>query len=77
MGPATGISRPVTLCGPKHDLDPSPCVAVDDVTLDNPFAYLDKGGAFHFRDNVTLPEIVALAPSEYFVLPVKSAAAPP
>jgi hypothetical protein len=59
------------LCEHKRDLDPSPCIAASDVTLDNPFAYLDKGGAFHFRDNVALAEIVALAPNSHFLLPVR------
>ncbi|HJX62863.1 MAG TPA: hypothetical protein VJ860_02810, partial [Polyangia bacterium] len=55
------ISRPVSLCGHKRDLDPSPCIAVEDVTLDNPVAYRDREGDFHFKDHVGLSEVVALA----------------
>jgi hypothetical protein len=65
------ISRPVSLCERKRDLDPSPCIAVSDVTLDNPFAYLDKGGAFHFRDNVGMGDVVALSSNSNFLLPVR------
>ena len=65
------FSRPVSLCERKRDLDPSPCIAVSDVTLDNPFAYLDKGGAFHFRENVGMAEVVALSPNSNFLLPVR------
>src|SRR5581483_10145657 len=35
-----GISRPVGLCAPPKELDPSPCIAPHDVTLENPTAYL-------------------------------------
>jgi hypothetical protein len=65
------ISRPVSLCERKRDLDPSPCIAVSDVTLDNPFAYLDKGGAFHFRDNVGMGDVIALSSNSNFLLPVR------
>ena len=65
------ISRPVSLCEHKRDLDPSPCIAPADVAIDNPFAYLDKGGAFHFRDNVRLGEVIPLAKNRNFLLPVR------
>jgi hypothetical protein len=66
-----GVSRPVTLCAPPRALDPSPCVASHEVTLDNPAAYLDKGGAFHFVDHVAMRDAVALAQmGDRFVLPV-------
>lgn len=66
-----GISRPVTLCGPRTALDPSPCIAVDDVTLDNPLVYLDADSAFHFVDQIPLRDAVALARQrERFRLPV-------
>ena len=67
------ISRPVSVCGHKADLDPSPCIAIADLSLDNPFAYLDRGGAFHFRDNVGTAEILSLARSAKFELPVDHA----
>jgi hypothetical protein len=70
---ATGVSRPITLCAPSKELDPSPCVSVHDVTLDNPAAYLDKGGAFHFVEHITMNDALDLAQRmtrERFVLPV-------
>jgi hypothetical protein len=68
---AQGLSRPVTLCAPVEELDPSPCVAVQDVTLDNPVAYLDKDGAFHFVDSLPMHDAVNLAQMrEKFLLPV-------
>ena len=51
------ISHPVTLCTSKRELDPTPCLAIASVSLDNPFTYLDKGGRFH-RDNVAEQEVV-------------------
>jgi len=65
------MSRPVSLCGHKRDLDPSPCIAVEDVTVDNPVAYRDREGDFHFKDHVDLSEVMALAKNKNFVLPVR------
>jgi len=65
------IARPVSVCEHKRDLDPSPCIAVEDVSVDNPVAYRDSGGDFHFKDNLGLGEIVALAKNNKFVLPVR------
>jgi hypothetical protein len=68
---AQGISRPVTLCSSPRKLDPSPCLDVHDVTLANPMAYLDKGGAFHFVDHVAMRDAVNLAQmGNRFVLPL-------
>ena len=64
------ISHPVTLCGSKRALDPTPCIAISSVSLDSPFTYLDNGGLFHFRDNVREKEIVPLAARDAFALPV-------
>ena len=64
------ISHPVTLCAPKRALDPTPCIATSSVSLDNPFAYLDKSGLFHFRDNVGENEVIPLAARDAFALPV-------
>src|SRR5262249_12586642 len=65
------ISRPVTLCSSKRALDPTPCIAISSVSLDSPFTYLDKGGLFHFRDNVREREVLPLAARDSFPLPVK------
>src|SRR5213078_4323486 len=56
---------------PPRMLDPSPCVAAEDVTIDNPLAYLDRGGAFHFVDRITARATLALARAGHaFTLPV-------
>jgi hypothetical protein len=66
-----GISRPVTLCGPPKELDPSPCVVATDVKLNNPVAYLDKDGTFHFAEHVTQRDAINLAQKgDRFLLPV-------
>jgi hypothetical protein len=66
-----GISRAVTLCGEAKELDPTPCIAARDLKLDNPMAYLDKGGAFHFADTVSMKEAVELTKMRgRFSLPV-------
>ena len=69
------VSRPVTLCKPRA-LDPTPCFDVSAVTLDNPFAYLDRGGAFHFRDDVAEDDAIRLAASPDFTLPVRLGGVP-
>ncbi|HRI48611.1 MAG TPA: hypothetical protein PLW65_00400, partial [Pseudomonadota bacterium] len=56
-----GISRPVTLCAPRAALDPSPCIAVEDVKLENPVAYLDQDSAFHFVEVLPMRDAVNLA----------------
>lgn len=66
-----GVSRPITLCQPPRVLDPSPCVAAEDVTIDNPLAYLDRGGVFRFVDRIGAQATLALArASETFPLPI-------
>jgi hypothetical protein len=66
-----GISLPITLCRPPERLDPTPCIAPADVKLENAAAYLDAGGSFHFVDQLTMREAVALAQEESgLVLPV-------
>jgi hypothetical protein len=67
-----GVSRPVTLCGGKRSFDPSPCIQPSDVHIDNPYAYLDKHGAFRFVDHITMTQAVSLAASrDKFVLPIR------
>ena len=72
-----GISRPVTLCGPAKDVDPTPCVAAEEVKLDNPMAYLDQDGAFHFVEHVAMRDAVVLTQGGgNFLLPVSVARHP-
>lgn len=67
----SGISEPVTLCGPRKELDPSPCVEPKDVTLGNPVAYLDRGGIFRFVESMPMHEAVGLTVMhDRFELPV-------
>jgi len=56
-----GVSRPVTICRPPGRLDPSPCISGDEVKLESPLAYLDRGGAFHFVDQVSAADAAGLA----------------
>ncbi len=68
---AKDISRPITLCSAPRDLDPSPCVSVDDAKLENPVAYLDKGSAFHFVDQLAMRDAIALSSGkDKFEMPV-------
>jgi hypothetical protein len=55
------LSRPVTLCRSPRTLDPSPCIGGDDVKIDSPLAYLDRGDAFHFVDHIGAADAAALA----------------
>src|SRR5678816_3157207 len=66
-----GLSHPITLCGARESLDPTPCLAPHDVRIDNPLAYLDDDGAFHFVEQVQMATAVELAQKrDRFVLPV-------
>jgi hypothetical protein len=56
-----GVSRPITLCRSPGILDPSPCIGGDDVKIESPLAYLDRGGAFHFVDHVSEWDAAGLA----------------
>jgi len=66
-----GWSRPVTLCQAPRLIDPTPCVDATDVRIENPLAYLDRGGAFRFVDQITSRDAVSLAGAgRHFMLPV-------
>jgi hypothetical protein len=67
------ISRPVSVCEGRKNFDPSPCIGVSDIALDNPFTYLDNGATFHFHDGVSLAKVVPLAAANDFSLPVRIA----
>ena len=68
---AKDVSQGITLCGPARDLDPTPCLAVEDVKLENPVAYLDKGSAFHFVDQIAMRDAIGLAANRNrFEMPV-------
>jgi hypothetical protein len=67
------ISRPVSVCVGRKNFDPSPCLDVSDIALDNPFTYLDRSATFHFQDGVSLASVVPLAAANDFSLPVRIA----
>ena len=72
-----GLSAPITLCGPPADLDPTPCIAPEDVKIDNPMAYLDNGGRFRFTDHISMSYAVSLmAMHDQFSLPMSSGGRP-
>lgn len=67
-----GISKPVTLCGPAKELDPTPCIDAEQVKLGNPMAFLDADGAFHFTEHVAERDAVVLTQGgAMFLLPVQ------
>jgi len=67
------VSRPVSVCESRRNFDPSPCIAVSDIALDNPFTYLDRNATFHFHDGISLSSVVPLAAANDFSLPVRIA----
>jgi hypothetical protein len=67
------ISRPVSVCDSRKNFDPSPCLGISDISLDNPFTYLDRSATFHFHDGVSLASVVPLAAVDDFSLPVRIA----
>ena len=58
-----GIDRPVTLCAPPEELDPSPCVPASEVRLDSQFAYFEPDGAIRFVEHLTARDALTLARS--------------
>jgi hypothetical protein len=70
------ISRPVSVCESRRSFDPSPCLDVSDIALDNPFTYLDRRATFHFHDGMSLASVVPLAGAKDFSLPVHIAGTP-
>jgi hypothetical protein len=56
-----GIGGLVTLCASPEALDPSPCVAAQDVTLDSRLATLEPDGTLRFIERLTSRETAALA----------------
>ena len=65
-----GIERPLTLCAPPEELDPSPCVPASDVTLDSRLVSLDADGTIRFSDRLTARDAAALAESGRLIIPV-------
>jgi hypothetical protein len=58
-----GIDRPVTLCAPPLELDPSPCVPASELKVDSPFATLAADGTLRFTEQLGAEEAATLAAS--------------
>ncbi len=71
-----GISRPVTVCGRDKDLDPSPCIAVSDLSLGNPLTKLDPNGSVTLFDDLKIAAVLPLASEDSFAMTVKIAGQP-
>ena len=67
----TGLPRPVSICAPKKELSVEPCIPATAVSVESPFAILEHGAAFRFRDEVQMADVLPLASRETFSLPVK------
>jgi hypothetical protein len=72
-----GLSGLVSLCEPPEDLEVAPCIPPTSVGVDNPLAYLDGDGNFHFSEHVPLSTAVALVYDQPRIsLPVRVAGQP-
>jgi hypothetical protein len=80
MAQLDGISRPITVCGAAKDLDPSPCIAVTDLSIDRDvsqaFVKLD-GGKLRVADNLASTDLLPLAEQAKFVVGVQIGTATP
>ena len=69
-----GLTRPVTICAPLAALDPEPCLAADEITVENPLVTLDREGVLHFVDHLSVPQVTRLAQEDQqIVLPISIA----
>jgi len=64
------LSRPVTLCGPPEELDPSPCLRPAEVAVNSRFVLLDHGGLLRFRDDLSAGDLVELAHAPRLAVPI-------
>jgi hypothetical protein len=55
------LSRPITVCEPPRQLDPTPCLDAGDVQLDGSLTYRDRDGLHRFVESLGSPEALALA----------------
>ncbi|MCL2625508.1 MAG: hypothetical protein FWD46_01650 [Cystobacterineae bacterium] len=70
------VSRPVTVCENRKSLNPLPCIHISDISLDNPFTYLEGKRLFRFRDNLGVAKVVPLAANDDFMLPLRIGGVP-
>lgn len=64
------LSRPLSICGPKRDLDPTPCIAIEDLSLENPLTFLDGNDSVHFSEAAPVDRTLFLAHQGRFAIPV-------
>jgi hypothetical protein len=72
----TGVSRPVTLCGPTKDLDPTPCLDASALAIDNRLVSVDRDGGLVFVDDVRLPDLLPLALAPELTVSIAAAGRP-
>ncbi|MDB4889499.1 MAG: hypothetical protein JWL61_1354 [Gemmatimonadetes bacterium] len=56
-----GIDGPVTVCAPREELDPSPCVRAREVGIDSPLMFADADGTLHFVEHLFARDAAAIA----------------
>ncbi|HYV46063.1 MAG TPA: hypothetical protein VFA20_14435 [Myxococcaceae bacterium] len=67
----SGLSRAVSACGRKGDLDVDPCIDGSDLAISSALAYRAKGATFRLRDELDLGSVLPLAREASFALPVQ------
>lgn len=66
----------MSVCGPKRDLDPTPCIAIEDLSLENPLTFLDGNDSVHFSEAAPIDLTLSLAHQGRFAIPVAIAGQP-
>ena len=64
-----GLSRPVTLCGPTRDLDPTPCLDPAALRVGSRFVSVDPEGGLVFVENARLPDLLPLVQAPDLAIP--------
>lgn len=54
-----GVSRPVTLCDPARQLDPTPCISPDVVNGESALVSIDKRGVLRFADELPISAVLS------------------
>lgn len=67
----SGLSRPVSACGRKSDLDVDPCIDGSDLAISSALAYRAKGATFRLKDELDLGSVLPLAKEASFALPLQ------
>jgi hypothetical protein len=67
-----GISRPVTLCGPTREMDPTPCLDPASLRADNGLVSVDADGGLVFVDHARLADLLPLARAADLAVPLSA-----